>query len=719
MMSDASLRTFLPGILATLVPFFIAHTKLRAEDEGTPEQAGALETTVVTATGARLVPSKVPFTLDLIEDEKIEEDGYRTLPEVFRETPGVMVQKTSHGQGSPFIRGFTGFRNLLLIDGIRLNNSVFREGPNQYWNTVDPYSVRQIELVKGQGSVLFGSDAIGGTVNVLTKGPDWSAHAAGANYLDGRAFYRWSSAEQSHVGRIELSGGQADLMGYYIGYSNKAFGNLRVADLGEISHTGYDEWDLDSKLVYQLNPDARITLAYQQVQQNNVPRTHRTFYAESWEGSTVGSEQRRDLDQDRQLAYGHLEVDQPFADVDRALFSLSWHRQEEAQDRIRRIGDGRRDVQGITVDTLGAWAQFESATSLGEFAYGVSWYRDFVDSFIDNYTPGGVLASSGIQGPVGDDAIYDLGGLFVQDKISVGDDVDLWLGARGTYARADINELEDPITGAQSAIDEDWWDFSGSARLLWRPWGDESFQLYGGASQGYRAPNLSDLSRLDTARSNELETPSPGLDPEEFITFEVGTRVQLNNNLHAGITYFYTDIQDMIVRTPTGRIIDGNSEVIKKNAGDGYVQGIEAEASWEFQQGWTVFGNVTWQDGEVDTFPTSAPVEVTEPVSRLMPITALLGVRWEPNERCWVEVVGQFADEQDDLSTSDEGDTQRIPPGGTPDYAVVSLRGGWQVNDLLTMRMALENLTDEDYRIHGSGQNEAGFNAILAADMRF
>lgn len=74
----------------------------------------------------------------------------RTTPESLRDLPGVMVQKTGHGQGSPYIRGFTGFRTLFLIDGIRLNNSTFRDGPNQYWNTVDPLSVGSLELVKGR-----------------------------------------------------------------------------------------------------------------------------------------------------------------------------------------------------------------------------------------------------------------------------------------------------------------------------------------------------------------------------------------------------------------------------------------------------------------------------------------------------------------------------------------------------------------------------------------
>ena len=91
---------------------------------------------IVTATRTERSAFDEPFTVNQLQRDELQERQIRTTPELFREVPGVMVQKTAHGQGSPFIRGFTGFRNLFLIDGVRLNNSVFRTGPNQYWNTV-------------------------------------------------------------------------------------------------------------------------------------------------------------------------------------------------------------------------------------------------------------------------------------------------------------------------------------------------------------------------------------------------------------------------------------------------------------------------------------------------------------------------------------------------------------------------------------------------------
>ncbi|MBI4711972.1 MAG: TonB-dependent receptor plug domain-containing protein, partial [Planctomycetes bacterium] len=117
---------------------------------------------VVTASRREAKVFDSPYTISVIDSEEIQSRQMsRTTPDILSEEPAVMLQKTSMGQGSPYLRGFTGFRNVFLIDGIRLNNSTFREGPNQYWNTVDPFTIQRLEIVKGPASVLYGSDAIG------------------------------------------------------------------------------------------------------------------------------------------------------------------------------------------------------------------------------------------------------------------------------------------------------------------------------------------------------------------------------------------------------------------------------------------------------------------------------------------------------------------------------------------------------------------------------
>ncbi|MGD2064806.1 MAG: TonB-dependent receptor, partial [Nitrospirota bacterium] len=126
-----------------------------------------------------------------------------------------------------------------------------------------------------------------------------------------------------------------------------------------------------------------------------------------------------------------------------------------------------------------------------------------------------------------------------------------------------------------------------------------------------------------------------------------------------------------------------------------------------------------WLEGEVDTYVTSDAPAVRAPLSRLMPPTSTLGLRWAPEARPgWLEGEVRVAGEADRLSPGDESDTQRIPPGGTPGYVVVTVRGGLEIGDGLTLSAAVENITDEDYRIHGSGQNESGTNFVIGLDWR-
>lgn len=668
---------------------------------------------VVSATRTERPLFNAPAFGEVITAEDIKEGQYRTLPEALREVPGVMIQKTAHGQGSPFIRGFTGFRTLLLIDGIRLNNSTFREGPNQYWNTIDVQSIERMEVIQGPSSVLYGSDAIGGTVNVFTKGPD--TYGEGFNF-GGRGYYRYATAERSNTLRGELGATWNANVGIYGGGTGKQYGDLE-SGAGRQDKTGYHELDGDLKFEYYFNPDTKLVLAHQSVDQDDAWRTHSTIYAKSYENTTIGSDLRRVLDQNRDLTYAQLHAENIGGFIDTVRLSLSLHSQEEEQDRIR--SDGRRDIQGVDVDTYGFWAQFESPSPIGRWTYGVEYYYDDVSSFRKDFAADGSFTGNAIQGPVADDSSYDLFGVYVQDEIPAHEKLDIILGLRFTYAEVDANEVEDPDTGDEISLSDDYDSLVGSARFVYHIDDEEHWNLFGGVSQGFRAPNLSDLTRLDTARSGELETPSPGLDPEEFIAYEIGVKARYET-LFVQASYWYTDIDDMIIRQPTGAIIDGLAEVRKLNAGDGYIQGIELQTSWRFHPNFTALGAITWMEGELDTFPTSDPVKVREPVSRLMPLTAQLGLRWDsPDENVWCEALLTLADEQDKLTTADEADTQRIPPGGTPGYGVLTLRGGWHVTHNLLLSAAIENVTDENYRIHGSGLNEPGINFIFGIEYTF
>ena len=683
--------------------------------EAKPEVA-ALPEVVVTALRSETALAEVPGAVQVVDRDALQATAPRTTPDAFRGLPSVMVQKTGYGQGSPYLRGFTGFRTLMLVDGIRLNNSTFRDGPNQYWNTVDSWAVDRYEMVLGPASVLYGSDAVGGAVNALALAPPaW----AGQPTYERTVAYRGATADESTQARAGLRARVTEQLGVVAGYTWKKFNDLRGGDeVGRQRHTGYEETDWDLRADYEFNEHAALTLAHQQVDQDDAWRTHKTFYGIDWEGLKAGDEQVHSFDQGRDLTYLRLAGADLHGPVSAYNLTLSRHAQEEDQYRVRT--DSRTDETGFDVTTWGVTLALESESAFGHWVYGVDYYRDEVDSYGRHYKADGSLSKTDVQGPVADDAAYDLVGAFLQDTVPLfREALELTPGIRYTYARLDADRALDPVSGAAVAREDDWDTVVGSLRAL-APLGEKrQHAVYAGIAQGFRAPNLSDLTRLDSARSTEIETPVADLDPERFVSAEAGARFQ-GDRLTAELAAYYTWIEDMIVRAPTGAVVDDLDEVTKKNAGNGYVTGVELTLGYQLAEDWHVRLAGSWMEGKADAYPTSDPVAARDYLSRLMPLTGEAAVRWQPaGETFWLETAVDAAEKADRLSADDERDTQRIPPGGTPGYAVLTLRGGVTVAEALELTLALENVTDEDYRIHGSGVNEPGRNLVVQAAWTF
>ncbi|MHB1158694.1 MAG: TonB-dependent receptor plug domain-containing protein [Phycisphaerales bacterium] len=669
-----------------------------------PDESAMVDEILVTATRGPMASFDTPYSADVIGSRQMADRAYRTVPQALRDIPGVMIQETSPGQGSPFIRGFTGRDNLMMIDGIRLNNSTNRSGPMQYWNTVDALSLERLEVVKGPGSVLYGSDAIGGTVNAITINP-WSPGSSDQPIGYGaRGYFRASSAERSLIGRGEVSLGYEDKLGFVGGLTAKDFGELQGGDsVGGQPHTGYEEYDADFKGEYFLNADTRLTMLHQRVRQNNVPRTHRLADAATWRGTTHGSDRRLDYDEERELTAMQFHADHiEDSFIQSLVASVSWQVASEVEDRIK--SSGGESLQGFDVGTLGFFVQATSVSPIGKLTYGLDFYHDNVNSF---------STTNPIQGPVADDATYDLLGVFVQDQIDLAERLTLILGGRFTFAAADAGHVDDPSDGVSGvgdiSLSDQWTNASGSARLNYQLVPDQ-LNIYGGISQAFRAPNIEDLTSLTIQRSGEQAIPSPGLEPETYLAYEVGLKAR-NQRFTAEIAYYYTMIFDPVVVQPTGGISPGGDVIVAKtNAGRGYVNGIEAGAAYEVFDHVQLFGNIAWQEGEIED----------DYLSRVMPLTGQIGVRVESAKRdLWAEIQMVTADKADKLSSADRSDTQRIPPGGTPGYAVVHLRGGWKVCANATLYAAVENIADADYRVHGSGSNMPGRNFIFGLEVKF
>lgn len=669
-----------------------------------------LDEVVVTGSRSETPAFETPAAVEQFSRERLDHRLVRTVPEALKSVAGVAVQKTSNGQGSPIIRGFTGYRTLAMIDGIRYNHSAYRDGPNEYFSLIDAQALDRLELVQGPGSVLYGSDAVGGALNLFTRSADYMGETEGQFFQHGSLFGRWHSSEQSWMSRADYDFGVGQKWGLHLGGTWKDFGDVIAAELGEQPFTGYTQRSYDARFDARLDDNWSLTLAHQALWQDDSWRTHATIYGVSFAGSEIGSDLRRVTDYRRSLSYARLHGEDLEGPIKSAQLTLSYQTLDEQQDRLR--SNRVKELASMDIGTLGLDAQFTSDLLGGTLTWGADYYRDQVDTA---RTDDGLRR---IQGPVGDDASYELLGAYADLKTPLGTHgTTLFLGGRYTFARAEVGRYEDPITGQAASLSDSWHNVVGSLRLMQDLDQDGTWKLFGGISQAFRAPNLGDLSRLGASRSDEIESAAAGLKPERFTNFELGLKHR-GEKVRISATAFHTLLDDYITSTPTGRVIDGQRQVTKQNSSNGHMQGAHGEIEWDIAQHWTLFSGLSWTAGKADAF--SGNDIRREPLSRIPPLMGFYGLRWtSTNGKLWAELSGTTAARADKLNTADQQDTQRIPPNGTPGYTLINLRLSYQATEAITLHAGLDNILDQAYRVHGSGSNEPGFGATLGVKVRF
>ncbi|MCM8542426.1 MAG: TonB-dependent receptor [Lentisphaeraceae bacterium] len=646
------------------------------------------------------VPSRV---FRIKEDEVSMKLQSTAFGEVLHQTPGVYVQKTAPDRGSPIIRGMTMSRNVLVVDGVRLNNSLLREGGNEYWNLIDPFLYQNVEVILGPGSVIYGSDAIGGVVlassNALPRGEE----GQGMQFLGGDAYARYGTAQNAFQQHVQMRLGYNDDLAFSIGLTHGSFGDLQMGDSTALPNSDYETQGGFLRLEYDVSANSTLLAGYDFYDMDDTNRVHNTVSGKSFAGTTIGTLGSRVKDMDRHAAYLRWVYRDGNGIVRDADVGLSFQRISEKEHRFDAGTLLRNRLTSVDVDTYAFNARFVSDSPIGELTYGVDYYFDEVNSSRDNFT-NGVFTGSRVQGVVGDDSEYHQFGAYIQDKIGLSENLDLVLGTRFSWIRMNANQVRGVPTGEVSG---DWNELNSTAHLVYRF--TEDIDGYIGVSQGFRAPNLSDSTRDGEFGTSGTEVPTSDLDAEYFTTYEAGLTVTKEDyNVQASV--FYTKIDGMIERLTQA-----------KDNVDGHLYGLELAGEYWLNKHWSIFANVSWiETYKRDYINNNINNEKTgDQLSKVPPLNGLLGIHWGPNDKFYAEVYAQMANDQDDLSIDDRGDTQRNPPNGTPGYVTYNARFGYKITESLDLGITLENLSDEAYRIHGSGQNGAGRSLLATLHYKF
>lgn len=669
-----------------------------------PQQAGEI---TVTATSTENDPYRAPKSVTVLTAEDIRKKGARTVPEILREELGIRVQETNFGAGAPILRGLIGNQVLVLVDGVRLNNATTRLGPNQYLNTIDPSIIERIEVVRGPGSVLYGSDAAGGVIQVFTKRRNDFPPAGG---FAGATSGRLESASKARSGSLEVEGNFSDF-GFLGVFSARKFSDLRGGEeTGLQPNTAYGpELDGMGNFTYRIDEDRQWTFSAQVNNQANVPRSDRLNGGPGGTAKDIINE----VDPQRRELYYWTYSDRGlrgFAEDMR--FTLSLQRQTEPHEQ-QGIGKTVLTQEAFDDKTFGVSLQFHKTPSwqLGgeshRLTYGGEMYIDDVDSFHDdvNQTNGAVAVK---QSQFPNNSIYQSLAFYLQDEIAFTESLDAVAGLRWSNF-SQSGTLPSPVGEVHGDFSSLTWsldfgrDLSDSARFVL------------GGAQGFRAPNLDDTLIFNISTNQGVDVPSPDLEEETYRNVETGLRWR-GRDWRGSLLGFHTWIQDLIQRVPGSfngsPTFDGQPVFTRDNVGRAFIRGIEAECAFDLGRGFSALGNAAWTVGREESSD--------QPFRRIPPLGGAAGLRYEEpgQNRYWASLSSEWALSQTRLNDNDIADI-RIGPGGTGSYAVYHLRGGWWITASSHVFAGVENLLNHDYRVHGSGIDGPGRSLILAYEVHF
>jgi outer membrane receptor protein involved in Fe transport len=644
-------------------------------------------------------------------NESAREQLPRTVPEALNDTPGTFTQQTNMGGGSPIIRGMIGPQLLIMVDGIRFNNSTYRTGPGQYLNLVDPLSIERIEILRGPGSVLYGSDAMGGVIQLSSLSAA-ASHNRGT-YFDYNLLSRYMSANNGGTLHGNFALGSKDFT--FLGAGTyKKFNDLRGGgDAGIQPHVGYNHSSAFGKGIYRFRngflKDWSFTVGYLYSFLDDAGRTDKLYDKNSLQI----------YDNIDHLVYGRLHMVFPGLDSQGGI-TISYQDFFELKDN-HGVLDDYQTITKTTRDevragTLGLDINMTTKLKVKGLRvnYGAMWYRDSVgadrlkrtgdEGWIvqndQNYPDGSTYSNFGLYSFVEWDAVTRPSG----GALRLSGGYRLHGMSANVPAKGELPQVDFTHTGHV---------FLFSAQYLF----NRKYNISLTFSQGFRSPNLQESVMLgDTGKF--FHVPNYRLEPEKSDTVELLTRARFGQ-LIITWTGYVSFIKDFIKRENTlwqGQSeIDGKDVVFNVNAGKGFLWGTETSFLLGFSSSFSLSGHATYTWGE-ERVENGANI----PLTRIPPLFGQVKIRYDLLKRGktqgFVEGYVRAAAMQDRLSAEDISDN-RIPPGGTPGWWTLNFRAGVLLFSHIRLNLALENVFNKKYKYHASGIYSPGAQVVLGLEI--
>jgi outer membrane receptor protein involved in Fe transport len=660
-------------------------------DEAVIEQARALEHIQVTATRREVTEFDVSAAISRVTRDEVKAESPDVLAEMLRGLPGTFFQQTTPGQGIPVIRGLKGSQVLHLVDGMRLNNAFFRNAPNQYLGLVDAFATERVEVMRGASGALYGADAMGGVVNILTtpvefEGPEWRH--------EGNLYSSYASADAAWVVSARSAAGREGL-GLSGGITLQDHSDRKTGSGATLTPTAYRSKAADLKLLAAIGGSSELMISAQVLEQPSTPRIDELV--PGFGQDEPAAEQFEFMPNRR--SFMHMRYRRRADAGWYEDFELHLARQVITDDRLTQdFGSPVLTTEQNESTLDGLTLQFNSTLPGGTLlTWGLEHYADGVASHRQQSSTTETPRSTDVRSRFPNGSSMDSASAYISTEWYPGDRWTIGGGLR--YSAFDIR-LPAAVDVPATHLEPD--DFTGDLRLIYEI--SDSLHLVGNLGRGFRPPNIFDLGTLGARPGNRFNVANPGLKPESVWSYDLGFK-STGSRWDYEVFAFYLDYTDKITTVPTGETTpDGRTVVRSENRNQVTLYGLEAGLRRLLGERLELYGVFNYTRGKEQD-----PAGGNFPADRVPPLNGKLGIIFEPFEGLRINGYALFASEQNRLSPRDREDP-RINPGGTPGWGTLNLRASWQASDRLQVGLKLENLGDQAYREHGSGIDAPGFN---------
>lgn len=699
-----------------------------------------LSEVIISANRWKQYSKDVPQKVSIISQAKVALHNPQTAADLLTISGKIFMQKSQQGGGSPMIRGFATNRLLYAVDGIRMNTAIFRGGNIQNVISLDPFATEQTEVVFGPGSVMYGSDAIGGVMSFQTLTPQFSSTTK--SIVSGNAVSRFSSSNNEKTGHFDVNVGWKNWATITSITSNE-FGDLKMGSHGpeEYLRPFYVQRQNGVDVVVtNEDPLVQKPTAYSQV---NFMQKFRFQPNENWDFqyglhfSETSSYSRYDrhirynslgLPRYGEFYYGpqkwimnnlnitHQSNSKLF---DEMVLRLA-HQFFEESRVSRNMNNSNREIRTEKVNAYSINVDFSKAISLTHKAYyGVEYVLNDVNSTGINQN---IVAGTSQAGPSRyPQATWQSMGVFVNNQYLVTDKTSLQAGLRYNkyILKADFDTTFYPFPFTEAHIDNG--SLTGSAGIVFRP--TDKWVIGSNVATAFRSPNVDDVGKVFDSEPGSVVIPNPNLEAEYAYNVDLNVAKMFGKSVKVDVSTYYTLLDNALVRRDF--TLNGASEIVYdgelsqvqaiQNAAKANVYGIQAGVEVKLPTGFRFSTDLNFQKGEeeLDNGDKS-------PSRHAAPFFGISRVGYA-NSKVDLELNFQFSDKVafKDLAEEEKGKKEiyaRDRNGNpySPSWYTLNLKSMYKLTENFTLTAGIENITDQRYRPYSSGIVAPGKNIILA-----